>query len=60
MWNNPRPAATAEWNCTRCQVTNRKLVAPTAQTVDDRCVHCGRKHHVTRGERPTRWTAVAA
>ncbi len=60
MWDNPRPAQTAEWNCTRCGVTNRKLVAPTARETLDRCVHCGLKHRVTIDERPPRWRAAAA
>ena len=48
---------TAEWNCTKCGVTNRKLVTPTQTEVDDRCVTCHAKHRVTRGERPVRWEA---
>ena len=54
------PATTAEWNCTRCGVTNRKLVAVGDREVTDRCVHCGLKHHVRRDERPVRWRAEAA
>ena len=55
------PALTAEWNCTRCGTTNRKLVpAATLRTID-RCAHCGAKHVVEPGVRPrVRWTAVAA
>ena len=53
-------SVTAEWLCTRCGVTNRRLVAAATREVDDRCVHCGLKHHVTRDERPVRWRAQAA
>jgi DNA-directed RNA polymerase subunit RPC12/RpoP len=53
------PHLTAEWQCTRCGSTNRKLVgADTAKTVD-RCVSCHAKHEVTRGDRPVRWSARA-
>ena len=51
---------TAEWLCTRCGVTNRKLVAPAVKTVTDQCVHCGLEHRVTRGTRPVRWQAEPA
>ncbi len=50
---------TAEWICTECGVTNRKLVAPGAKQVDDKCVTCHAKHVVTKGERPVRWEATA-
>ncbi len=51
---------TAEWNCTRCGVTNRKLVPPGARDVLDRCLHCGLKHRVRPGDSPVRWIAEAA
>lgn len=54
------PAITAEWICTRCGVTNRKLVAAVDRETSDRCVHCGLKHKVTRDPRPVRWSAEAA
>ncbi|MGH7593411.1 MAG: hypothetical protein ACRELE_06115 [Gemmatimonadales bacterium] len=54
------PTVTAEWNCTRCGVTNRKLVALGDRESRDRCVHCGLKHRVRPGERPARWRAEAA
>ena len=54
------PAVTAEWNCTRCGVTNRRLVAAGDRETMDRCVHCGLKHRVHRDERPVRWHAEAA
>jgi transcription elongation factor Elf1 len=56
-----QPALTAEWNCTRCGTTNRKLVPVDAVRVVDRCGHCGAKHVLEPGERPrVRWMAVAA
>ncbi|MGH7583894.1 MAG: hypothetical protein ACREL5_11780 [Gemmatimonadales bacterium] len=51
---------TAEWICTRCGVTNRKLVDDADHETEDRCVHCGLKHRVRRDERPVRWRADAA
>ncbi|HUG27844.1 MAG TPA: hypothetical protein VMK53_06050 [Gemmatimonadales bacterium] len=51
---------TAEWNCTKCSVTNRKLVPRGTSEVKDRCVHCRTKHLVSPGERPVRWRARAA
>lgn len=50
---------TAEWNCTKCGVTNRKLVSASETTVQDRCVTCHARHTVTEDERPVRWRAVA-
>jgi DNA-directed RNA polymerase subunit RPC12/RpoP len=51
------PATTAEWLCTRCGSTNRKLVPRTTTRVVDRCVHCGTRHVIQPGERPVRWEA---
>jgi hypothetical protein len=51
---------TAEWQCTRCNATNRQLVDSRAREVRDRCVTCHQKHVVTPGTRPVRWTARAA
>ena len=51
---------TAEWQCTRCNATNRKLVETGQREVEDRCVTCHLKHVVTPGARPVRWTARAA
>jgi hypothetical protein len=48
---------TAEWNCTNCATTNRKLVPFGTAEVKDRCVHCRTHHVVTIGDRPTRWEA---
>jgi hypothetical protein len=50
---------TAEWNCTECGVTNRKLVKPDQEQADDRCVTCHARHRLTRDTRPVRWNAVA-
>lgn len=54
------PATTAEWTCTRCGSTNRKLVAAGTTEVTDKCVTCHAKHDVTLGERPVRWDARLA
>jgi hypothetical protein len=51
------PAHTAEWNCTRCGTTNRKLVAREITRTMDRCGHCRAKHVVESNERPVRWNA---
>jgi hypothetical protein len=60
MWDTSRPAATAEWQCTRCGATNRKLTEPDAAEVRDRCVTCRLKHIVSLDDRPVRWRAEAA
>jgi transcription elongation factor Elf1 len=52
-------AVTAEWNCTRCNVTNRKLVTERDRSSTDTCMHCGLKHRVFKDERPVRWRAEA-
>lgn len=51
---------TAEWICTKCGVTNRKLVDDTVTETDDRCVTCHTRHQVTRDVRPVFWRAAAA
>ena len=51
------PATTAEWLCTRCGTTNRKLVAAGTTRTVDRCNHCHAKHVVEPDERPVRWLA---
>jgi DNA-directed RNA polymerase subunit RPC12/RpoP len=53
-------AVTAEWNCTRCGTTNRKLVPASASRVVDRCNHCAAKHVVEPDARPVRWNARLA
>jgi hypothetical protein len=54
------PMTTAEWNCTRCGATNRKLVPQSAVEAEDRCITCRLRHHLTRDERPVRWRAAPA
>jgi hypothetical protein len=51
------PATTAEWICTRCGATNRKLVALGTTQITDRCVTCHSAHIVEVDERPVRWNA---
>jgi hypothetical protein len=53
------PHATAEWQCTRCNSTNRKFVGADAFRTVDRCVSCHQKHEITRNDRPVRWNARA-
>jgi DNA-directed RNA polymerase subunit RPC12/RpoP len=53
------PGVTAEWNCTRCGTTNRKLVAASTARTTDRCTHCGARHVIEPAARPVRWTAKA-
>jgi hypothetical protein len=50
-------ATTAEWICTRCAATNRKLVPLRTTQVEDRCVTCHAVHIVEADERPVRWKA---
>jgi len=50
--------ATAEWKCTVCGATNRKLVSADATRVEDRCVTCHTRHVVERQARPTFWRAT--
>ena len=50
-------ARTAEWLCTRCGATNRKLVPADTTTTVDRCVTCHARHVVSPGPRPVRWSA---
>lgn len=51
---------TAEWLCTRCGVTNRKLVPAATAEARDRCVHCRTRHLVSPDDRPVRWRSRAA
>ena len=51
---------TAEWKCTACSATNRKLVAPDDTEARDRCYTCKAKHVISRPDRPTFWSARAA
>jgi hypothetical protein len=60
MWQTSRFAVTAEWQCTRCGSTNRKLVPAGATTATDRCVTCKTRHTLHPGATPVRWEAAAA
>jgi hypothetical protein len=60
IWDTSRPADTAEWQCTRCATTNRRLVGPGEAHAEDRCMHCKLAHTIARGATPVRWTAKAA
>ena len=53
----PVAATTAEWNCTRCGTTNRKLVPVTDGRSTDRCTHCGARHLIEPDDRRVRWVA---
>jgi hypothetical protein len=48
---------TAEWICTRCGSTNRRLVHATARRADDECLQCHTKHTIEADARPVRWRA---
>jgi hypothetical protein len=50
---------TAEWKCTKCGVTNRKLLPERVTAASDKCVTCGTRHVVRRGPRPAFWEATA-
>jgi hypothetical protein len=50
-------ALTAEWNCTRCGTTNRKLVPLADQRTTDRCSHCHTRHTIEADTRRVRWVA---
>ena len=53
-------ARTAEWICTRCGSTNRKLVPASLTEANDRCVSCKTAHLVQVSSRPVRWDAKLA
>jgi hypothetical protein len=57
---SPRPHVTAEWQCTRCDVTNRKFVPGGTPVAYDRCVSCHTRHVIWPAARPVRWNAKAA
>ena len=48
---------TAEWQCTVCGATNRKLVPDAARRATDRCVTCHTAHQIEEADRPVRWNA---
>jgi len=53
------PMVTAEWQCTRCGTTNRKLARAGVRELKDRCASCRTRHVVTPAARPVRWHAKA-
>jgi len=50
-------ATTAEWICTRCGSTNRRLVPDAATRAEDVCVTCHARHVLEPDSRPVRWRA---
>jgi len=50
-------AVTAEWLCTRCGATNRKLLPAGTTSATDRCVTCHAAHILEPGRRPVRWNS---
>ena len=57
----PAPPAevTAEWICTRCGSTNRRLVPAGATRAEDVCLQCHTQHEIEADKRPVRWIARA-
>jgi ribosomal protein L40E len=53
-------ATTAEWICTRCGSTNRKLVPDGAVRALDVCLSCHARHEIAADARPVRWRARPA
>src|SRR5262249_46311164 len=51
------PSTTAEWICTRCGSTNRKLVPAGVTRAADECVTCHAPHELSADARPVRWRA---
>lgn len=49
---------TAEWLCTSCGATNRRLVKGNEKRTEDKCLTCRKKHVVEEDERPVRWRAT--
>jgi DNA-directed RNA polymerase subunit RPC12/RpoP len=50
---------TAEWICTRCGSTNRRLVPAGAMRAEDECLRCHTIHEIEADKRPVRWLARA-
>ena len=48
---------TAEWICTRCGSTNRRLVEDGERHATDACVTCHARHDIEAEARPVRWQA---
>jgi len=51
------PMTTAEWICTRCGSTNRRLVPISATRAEDECLTCHTRHEIRPEARPVRWDA---
>jgi len=54
------PRVTAEWQCTKCGVTNRKFLPAGTPVAQDRCVTCHSRHTIWPGDRPVRWYSEPA
>ena len=50
---------TAEWICTRCGSTNRRLVPAGVTSAEDACVMCHTPHIIEAEARPVRWRALS-
>jgi hypothetical protein len=50
---------TAEWICTRCGSTNRRLVPAGVTRAEDACLRCHTVHEIEQDERPVRWLSQA-
>lgn len=50
---------TAEWLCTRCGSTNRRLVPAGVAQAEDSCLQCHTPHIIVAEARPVRWRALA-
>ncbi|HYU09647.1 MAG TPA: zinc ribbon domain-containing protein [Gemmatimonadales bacterium] len=50
---------TAEWICTRCGSTNRRLVPAGVTRAEDVCLQCHTPHQIEQDKRPVRWLARA-
>jgi hypothetical protein len=48
---------TAEWICTRCGSTNRRLVPAGTTRAEDVCLACHTRHEIEADARPVRWRA---
>ncbi|HEY6092724.1 MAG TPA: zinc ribbon domain-containing protein [Gemmatimonadales bacterium] len=55
----PLGQLTAEWICTRCGSTNRRLVAAGVTRAEDVCLRCHTVHVIEADARPVRWRARA-
>jgi len=51
------PETTAEWICTRCGSTNRRLVPMGVTQAEDVCLTCHTRHVIEADTRPVRWLA---